>query len=182
MNKRREIIVDSDLRLKEIGLEDAEPIYRTIEREREYLGEWLPFVDFTLNMTDTQAFVQSILNSGKKNFTCAIYYQSQFVGLIGLKDIDSYNRKTEIGYWISEAFQHKGIVTRSCRAIIEFAFNVLEINRIQIKVATGNLKSLHVAERLGFTREGIERQGELLSNGFTDLVVFGLLKNERSKV
>jgi len=181
MSYRRELIVDNELRLKEIGLEDADSIYRTIINEREYLSEWLPFVSITNNLADTQAFVQSIINSGRKNFICAIFCKQQFIGLIGLKDIDTYNKKAEIGYWLSEAFQHKGIITRSCRAIIDFAFDELGLNRIQIKVASENSKSLHVAERLNFTREGIEREGELLSNGFADLVVFGLLKNDKSK-
>jgi len=179
MSYRRELIVDNELRIKEIGLEDVGSIYRTLVNEREYLSEWLPFVGITDSLSDTQAFVQSIINSGLKNFICAIFFQQQFVGLIGLKEIDSYNKKAEIGYWLSEAFQHKGIVTRSCKTIIDFAFDELNLNRIQIKIATGNIKSLHVAEILGFTREGLERQGELLTKGYTDLVVFGLLKNER---
>jgi len=179
MNYRRELIVDNELRLKEIGLEDVDSIYRTVVNEREYLGKWLPFVSITNKRSDSQAFVQSIINSGKKNFICTIFFQQMFVGLIGLKDIDSFNKKSEIGYWLSEAFQQKGIIARSSKAIIDYAFDELCLNRIQIKVATGNLKSLRVAERLGFTCEGIERQGELLDNGYADLIVFGLLKNER---
>jgi len=52
------------------------------------------------------------------------------------------------------------------------------MNRIQIKVATENLKSQQVAERLGFKYEGIEREGELHKCGFLDLKVYSLLRNE----
>lgn len=53
------------------------------------------------------------------------------------------------------------------------------MNRIQIKCAVGNSASIAVAERLGFVREGIERDGELLSgDAFTDLYIYSLLKRE----
>lgn len=50
------------------------------------------------------------------------------------------NQKTEIGYWLSEKFQHKGIVTHSCKALIDFAFSEMNLHRIQLKAATKNFK------------------------------------------
>ena len=91
------------------------------------------------------------------------------------------NQKTEIGYWLSEKFQHKGIVTHSCKALIDFAFSEMNLHRIQLKAATKNFKSQAVAKRLGFTVEGIERDGELHSHGFVDLKVFSLLKEDQHK-
>jgi ribosomal-protein-serine acetyltransferase len=172
------LYVDKDIILKEIGLEDVEAVFKTIDSERAYLAEWLPFVELTRDISFSRKFVENYVNADIKDLTCVIYYQQQFVGLVGLKDNDFDNMKTEIGYWLSEQFQRKGIITRSCRALIDYAFRELKMNRIQLKAATGNLKSQAVAERLGFTREGIERDGELHSRGFVDLVVFGLLRKD----
>lgn len=176
--KAKELIVNNEITLKEIGEEEIRPIFETINAEREYLGEWLPFVDYTLEMADTQNFIESLTVNETKDFTFAIYYKEQFVGLVGLKDPDYDNSKVEIGYWISEKFQHLGIITLSCKTLIKYAFDKLEFNRVQLKAATGNIKSQHIAERLGFTREGIERDGELHKRGFVDLVVYGLLKRD----
>jgi len=173
-----EVIVEKDILLKEIGWEDVGPIFNTIDNERTYMEKWLPFVELTQDISFTRNFVKNYLESDRLDLTCAIYYKHQFVGLIGLKDTDLDNKKTEIGYWLSESFQQKGIITRSCRKLINYIFDELELNRIQITVATENLRSQAVAERLGFTREGIERDGELHSRGFVDLVVFGLLKKD----
>jgi ribosomal-protein-serine acetyltransferase len=173
-----ELKVDNDILLKEIGLEDVEAIFNTIDAERAYMLEWLPFVELTQEVSNTRTFVENYLNAEVKDLTCVIYYKEKFVGLIGLKDTDFDNLKTEIGYWLSESFQHKGIITRACKGIINHCFNELKLNRIQIKAATGNLKSIAIPERLGFKREGIERDGELHSRGFVDLVVFGLLKKD----
>jgi ribosomal-protein-serine acetyltransferase len=173
-----ELKVDNQIRLKEIGLEDVEAIFYIIDSEREYMTQWLPFVELTQKVSFTRSFVQHYLNAEVKDLTCTIYYDEQLVGLVGLKDTDHDNLKTEIGYWISESFQHKGIVTRSCEALIDYSFNELGMNRIQINAAVENLRSQAIPERLGFTREGIERDGELHSRGFVDLVVFGLLKKD----
>ena len=179
MGGSRIIVVDTNIRLKEIGLEDTEVIFNTITNERDYLSEWLPFVEHTHEISFTHSFIEEYLNSERKDLTCAIYYQNQFVGLVGLKDTDTDNKKTEIGYWLSEAFQHKGIITCSCKTLISYAFDEMDINRIQIKAAEHNLKSQQIPVRLGFKREGIERDGELHSRGFVDLVIFSLLKADR---
>ncbi|MDU1903934.1 MAG: GNAT family protein [Dysgonomonas sp.] len=171
------IIVDENIRLKEISLADVGDIFFTIDTQREYLREWLPFVDYTKEENDTRAFVQDVIDRKENNYI--IQENSKFVGLIGFKEIDTANRKTEIGYWLSEKAQGKGIMTRSVKSLLKLGFGQMGLNRIQIKVAVANPKSRRIPERLGFTQEGIERDGELLvDNKFTDIVIYGLLKKE----
>ena len=62
---------------------------------------------------------------------------------------------------------------------MKFAFDELDVNRVQIKCATENIQSKKIPQKLNFTFEGIERDGELLAGGkFTDIEVYSLLKNE----
>lgn len=178
MNTKRELVIDSEITLREIGMEEVLPIFNTLIRERDYFSEWLPFVEKTREVADTIEFVEQIMHSDPHNLTCAIYYQQHFVGLVGLKDTDTINRKTEIGYWLSENYQKKGIMTRACRSVINYAFTELNMNRILLRAATGNKKSQLVAERLGFRQEGIEREGELHTRGYVDLVLYGVLRSE----
>ena len=73
-------------------------------------------------------------------------------------------------------------MTSSVEALIDYAFNKIGINRIQIRVAIKNIPSRSIPERLGFSLEGIERDGELLvDNQFTDIAVYSLLKREYNK-
>ena len=175
------LLVDEEITLRELALKDAVSIFNTIDSEREYLGEWLPFVELTQDVSFTSKFIENYLKTEERDLTCIIRYHNRFVGLIGLKDTDYDNNKTEIGYWISEKYQGNGIVTRSCQRLIDYAFDDLKLNRIQIKAATGNLKSQRIPEKLGFVKEGIERDGELHSRGYLDLVIYGLLKKDRAK-
>jgi ribosomal-protein-serine acetyltransferase len=118
------------------------------------------------------------LESPVNELVYLIFLKDKFVGLIGTKDTDVGNKKTEIGYWLSENHQHSGIMTNSCKVLINYLFDELSINRIQLKAAAENYKSRNIAERLGFTQEGIEKEGELHKRGFVDLIVFGLLKKD----
>jgi ribosomal-protein-serine acetyltransferase len=175
------ITVTEDIQLKQLELSDANDIFTTINRQRDYLGEWLPFVALTKEMSDSEEYIRSVLAvpAEKGDFVFVIRYKDGFAGLIGFKDTDNENRKTEIGYWLSEPYQKKGIITSSVMALIRFAFEEMNLNRIQIKCAVGNFPSKSIPQRLGFHFEGIERDGELLTgNCFTDIEVYSLLKNE----
>lgn len=109
--------VSEEIELCPVALNDVEDIFRTIDRERKHLGHWLPFVEFTKSSEDSRLFVEAVMTKsvGPADIVYVIRYEGLFAGLIGYKSTDSANRKTEIGYWISERFQGKGIITRSVR-------------------------------------------------------------------
>jgi ribosomal-protein-serine acetyltransferase len=168
------------LRLKPIRLDSAELIYSAIHASRPHLQTWLPFVDQTKSATDTKNFIKTVLNSfcPKKDKIFEIWVREQFAGLISLKEIDLYNRKAELGYWLTEQMTGKGVMTNSCRLLLHYAFHKMHMNRMIIKVAVGNTKSAAIPKKLGFTLEGIEEEGEFLHDRFVDLEVYTLLKSE----
>lgn len=173
--------VNEDILLKQLELSDAADIFETIDSQRDYLRVWLPFVDLTKGMEDSVQYIKSVNDAPEesRNLVLTIRYKKKFVGLIGFKDTDKSNKKTEIGYWLSENYQRKGIVTESVKALVSYAFSEMEMNRIQIKCAVGNFRSKNIPKRLGFTFEGVERDGEQLVGGvFTDIEVYSLLRWE----
>ncbi len=176
----RTINLDEDLQLTEISLASAQLIYDSIQRSRTHLKEWLPFVDSTKSVNDTRNFIKSVINSTcpKRDIIFEIRFKEYFAGLVGFKEIDHANGKTEIGYWLDKSMTGKGIMIRSCKALISYAFEELNLNRIMIKVATNNNKSKAIPLALGFLTEGIERDGEYLHNQYNDLEVYSILKNE----
>lgn len=177
MNRIR---IDQDILLEEINLDHTLPIYNAICENKVFLQKWLPFVNHTKKPSDTEMFIKSVSeNPNNKNQAYVIYYKDEFTGLISFKDTDLINFKTEIGYWIIEKMQGKGIITKAASKLIEMAYNTMNINRIQIKVAVGNHRSAAIPKRLNFTFEGIEREGEFHTNQFFDLEIYSLLKKEK---
>lgn len=94
------IQVDEGIELKQLAHSDAFDIFNTINTQRAYLGKWLPFVEYTRHISDTEKFVTSVINTLENTleFTFTIRKNHEFVGLIGLKSTDIQNKKTEIGY------------------------------------------------------------------------------------
>ena len=176
------LLVDDDLILKEIQLRDANAIFEIINQQRDYLREWLPFIDYTKQAGDTRAYILSIYDRpyDRRDMVFSIWFNGNIVGLMGLKGTDRDNHKTEIGYWLSQDMQGKGIITKSCYRLSQYLFDNLAMNRIQIRVGILNKKSKNIPIRLGFKFEGIERCGELLLSGYTDLEVYSMLKSEFS--
>lgn len=174
------IKINKELRLIPLRAESSGIIFKTIDNNREYLRQWMPFVDFTLREEDTKKFIDQTLkaDSLKKDMIFEIICNTKFCGLVSLKEVDFANKKTELGYWLTMEKQGRGIMINSCRAIIHYAFNVLKLNRITIKCAVENEKSQQIPFRLKFEFEGTERQGELLNGKFVDLKVYSLLKKE----
>ena len=174
------IQVDENISLEFLEEIHAESLLNVVNANRVHLREWLPWVD---NM-QTVAHFKYYINDCKKraidktDFGFAIIIDKNIVGRIGLHHINQQNKIGEIGYWLADGMQGKGIVTRCCKAIINFAFTELGLNRIEIKCAVGNDKSKGVAEKLQFKYEGILRQAELLHGKFIDLHLFGLVKED----
>ena len=75
--------------------------------------------------------------------------------------------------------QGRGIVTRSCRALVDYMFEQLSMNRVVIRALADNVRSRGIPHRLGFTLEGIQRQSELLyDDAFQDMAVYSMLASE----
>jgi ribosomal-protein-serine acetyltransferase len=172
--------VDDNIHLERIKQILATVIFSAIEENRSFLRKWLPFIDQTRKVSDTEGFIRSVLDKpfAERDEVYTIWYKGEFVGLIAYKDTDRFNCKTELGYWMVEKFQGNGIMTKAASKLIDFAFRNLNMNRVQIKVAVGNLKSSGIPKRLNFQFEGIERDGEKHYNRFLNLEVYSFLKKD----
>ncbi len=172
------IPVDDGLELRLVRDGDAPEIFRATEANRAHLREWLPWVDATRTVADTQAFVDRSLEQVRASdgFQARIVSDAEFAGIIGYHYYDWRNLRTEIGYWLQESFQGRGIMTRSTKALVDFAFDHLGMNRVEIRAATDNRRSRAVPERLGFVQEGVLREYAWLNDRFVDLVVYAKLR------
>jgi ribosomal-protein-serine acetyltransferase len=173
------IVVDQELQLRLLANEHAAALFALTDSNRAYLREWLPWLDSVRVVSDTEGFIGKTvrLHQETKAFVAGIWQRDRFVGVIGHNRIDWDNRITHVGYWLAAECQGKGVMTRCCRTLIDHAFDTLELNRIEICTAIGNDRSASIPKRLGFTNEGIRRQGEWLYDRFIDVNVFALVRS-----
>lgn len=176
----REIIVDHALKLVMLCSEHAAEIFQLVDRNREYLREWLPWVDRVVTVTDTSDFISRTIDQFEKGRgpQYLIEFQGTTAGIIGFHPIDIPNRNAEIGYWLGEEFTGSGLVTRSVMQLLGIGFRELDLNRIEIRCAKGNEPSNAIARRVGMVYEGTLREEEWLYDHFVDHTVYSMLHRE----
>ncbi|MDR7001272.1 GNAT family protein [Neobacillus niacini] len=172
--------VDHDIEIQLFQSHHSLKLFQLVEENREHLREWLPWVD---SMTSSFQFEQIIpiwLQQFAENngLYAGILYKGELVGSIGLQQIDWHNRFTSIGYYLAKNAEGYGIITRSVRAMLNYAFFQLGLNRVEIRCGIKNTKSRAIPERLGFVKEGIIRDGEQLYGRFHDLFIYSKLARE----
>lgn len=109
----------------------------------------------------------------------AIDIDGQAVGNVGftVKD-DIYRFNAEIGYWLSETFWGRGIMTEVVPVMVDYMFRNFQLNRIYACVLEGNMGSMRVLDQAGFRAEAILRKAAVKNNHYLDEHIYALLRDE----
>jgi ribosomal-protein-serine acetyltransferase len=175
-----EIPIEDGFCLKVRQLDDADAFFEVIDRNRTHLRAWLPWVDETAGVEMTRTYIQNCIENIKKRggYDFGIFFNNTWVGSIGLHDLNRMNKRAAIGYWLDKDHEGKGLMTRATRALINFSFDELHLNRLVIMAAVENKKSRAIPERLEFSQEGVCRSYEWLYDHFVDSMQYSLLRGE----
>ena len=101
-----------------------------------------------------------------------------FIGWCSLSKWDPSCRSVRMGYCLDEAASGKGFATEAAGALLHWAFDTLDLNRVQAETDTRNTASSRVLEKLGFVREGMLREDCIVDGEVSDSWVYGLLRRE----
>jgi ribosomal-protein-serine acetyltransferase len=177
------IPVRENIELRTLELSNAQDFFDVIKRNNIHLRQWLGWLDDDKTVSDTEKYIVESNKrfENKEGLDLGIFYEDRQIGGIGLFPWDVANKKISIAYWLTEEYQGKGIMTDSLRTVINYIFTEMKLNRIEITVAIGNIKSSAIPKKLGFTFEGIAREGEWLYDHFVNLEVYSLLAKEWKK-
>ncbi len=172
--------VDSEIKLIYPFELNAAELARVVSGSNENLNKWIPWAKIDFAEVDALIHIRYLNEMFTKNSSLWVFinYCGEIAGGIGLNKFDLENRSTDLGYWLADDKQGKGIVTRAGNAMIAYVFEELGYNRIELRTNGENVKSVAVAKRLGFTREGLLRQSEHFHGEFRDLELYSLLKSE----
>ena len=178
------IKIDKELELRSFEERDAREIFEAVKANYEHLRPFLHWVTPEYSLDHAKEFIERTQKSlaEKTNQTFGMFFGDKLIGAIGFVIFNWSSRRTEIGYWIDKGFEGQGIITGCCQHLVDYAFDTLEMNRIEIHCATENIRSRAVPERLGFKLEGILRQSEWRHTRFYDMAIYAMLAEERKTV
>lgn len=101
-----------------------------------------------------------------------------FVGWCSMFRWNPVYRSLGIGYCFDEPAWGNGYATEAVRAMLQWAYGVLDLNRVEAELDTRNAASARVLEKLGFEREGLRREDCIISGEVSDSWIYGLLKRD----
>ena len=151
--------VQEGLDLHLVGNSDAAELFSVVDSNRDYLRQWLPWLDATNSIDDETAFISNSLEEYEKRegVFYTILLNDRIIGTISLNWIDWGNRAAGVGYWLSEDQTGNGYVTKSCIRLMEHCFDDLNLHRFVLEAAVDNIPSCEIADRIGMRLEGVTK-------------------------
>lgn len=108
----------------------------------------------------------------------ALNKTDKIIGTCGFNGWSSTHKRTEISYDLAYPYWGKGIMTETLKSVCNYSFAVMGVNRIQATVATDNIGSIKVLNKLGFTEEGLMKDYGILHGRKKDFHMYRLLAAE----
>ena len=181
-HKGTKLLETHRLILRQVTHLDAEPMLRNWASDPEVTRflTWPPHSGIEVT--------QSVIRSWIKSYEQNDYYQWMIVlkdlgeEPIGSISVVSHNdpvQKAEIGYCIGRKWWHQGITSEALKAVMDYLFDVVDVNRIESRHDTRNPNSGKVMMKCGMKYEGTLRSADRNNQGICDVSYYSLLKSER---
>jgi ribosomal-protein-alanine N-acetyltransferase len=173
--------------LKKYRIGDGKIFYEIIEKNRDRMLDNFPIMlSNTHDVLSGELYIRKKIEEWEErsafNFGIWLKDDGNYIGHISVKNIDWIIPRGEIAYIISQEYEGKGIMTEALTAIIKFSFENLSMSRLFLRVMTNNSRSYELAERCGFSREGILRKDHKTYEGdLVDLYYYGMTKEDYKK-
>ena len=174
-------IITDEITLRKIIPSDLDSLFEIYSNEKLFLHSPVMLKKNKDTVANMIGHFERDYNK-KKVIFLGISVNSDPENIVGVAEIFDYNREVNmitIGYRINDRFWGRGIATKTVKAMVEYLFNDIGINRIQAFVMPENTKSLNVLRRNNFVEEGTVRQGYVWKGkGVVDLVLFSMIKSD----
>jgi len=173
------------LRLRAPRRGDSAPLHEAIEETLDELVPWLPWARPGHSRAETRRYLRAARAAWTRRtsfeFAIELAASATLLGIVSLHRIDWLRHSAGIGYWIRRSHFGRGFATEACEGVLGHAFDGLRLNRVEALIALANKPSQRVVEKLGFTREGVAREAELIDGEFLDHYQYSLLDGDRRR-
>lgn len=158
--------------------DDAVALHQAAQASIDTVGRWLPWCNSDYSLEVARDWIEHcrLAQERRSAFDLGMFLREsgQFCGSVAINQTDHGAGCGNIGYWLHQGMQGRGLASEAVRAIIPFGFAELGLQRLEIVVAIGNDASRRVAERVGARYEGIALGRLPLSERVSDAWVYAL--------
>jgi RimJ/RimL family protein N-acetyltransferase len=165
---------------------DVELIYQAVRESISEISKWMIWCSEDYSRNDAFAFFisrdEAWINDLEYSFGIFERASDAFLGSVGLNFVVRAYQMANLGYWVKTTETRRGVASRAVRLAACFGFEQLQLQRIEIIAAVGNIPSQRVAEKAGATREGVMRKRLVRSGKSLDAVMFSLVAEDLAHV
>ncbi len=170
------------LNLRELTLDDAQDIFRIrsdYEVTRYNSGIAYDRIDQARDLI--QAIRSAYADGAELRWGITFKNDPRVIGMCGFNYWVRHDRRASIGYDLAREFWGQGLMTEAVRAVVEFGFANMNLNRIEADADGRNPASARVLHKVGFHDEGVQREQFYENGSFYDLHLFALLRRDYYK-
>jgi ribosomal-protein-serine acetyltransferase len=175
-------LTDGNLRLRPLEHADRDSMYEAVLESIAEISPWLPWCHAGYAPSETEVFIESCINAWAQqvHFPFGVFEaeSGRYLGGVGVNHIDRTNRLCAIGYWIRTSATRNGIAPRAVRIAARFAFESLQLTRIEIVARPENRPSRRVAEKAGAKFETIARNRIVQHGRAYDAALYSLIPTD----
>ena len=168
--------------LKPVQVDWVEPLFEAVYESRVELRRYMAWE--TDELEEIRKFLEKSVQAQKMGeaLSLCIFEKStgDIAGNIGLKTIDQFTPRSEIGYWIRSTKAGHGYATEALLTLIKYCRGNLELVRLDAQIATTNIASQRVVSKCGFEKEGFKAKSQLCHGIWQDFNLYGKLLGEPS--
>ena len=172
------VLHDAELVLRPLRFRDRNRWLQTRRENREWLKPWEATSPIHEENRNLPTFYEMVLHHNRegragRSLTLALWFDQRLIGQITLGGL-SYGafRGGHIGYWISQEYANRGLVTRAVKELTRYAMEELRLHRIEIAFRPENAASKRVAEKAGYSFEGLRPRYLHIDGSWRDHIVF----------
>lgn len=176
-----ELEIDDNYFLREQRYADAEDFFKYFSDPKvaKYILSSIP-ESFAAAQEEIMHWIDLYYKNAGLYWAIAKKEDNRMIGAIGFHDWNKYNNRVEISYDLAKEYWGKGIMSKATRAVLEFAFNRLHINRIQASTIKENISSIKLLKNNNFVRDGVLRKYRYHNGKYYDIEMFSILKSDYS--
>ena len=151
-----------------------------VDEARPHLAPWLPWANSITDEAGARAFLQRYADrqAADAGRIYGIWLADRLVGGALFRVFDAESGVCEVGVWLAPDVQGRGLVTRAAGHLIQWAFDVRAMTRVEWHCVPHNTRSIAVARRLGMTRDAVLRSAFPFNGERYDMEVWSLLADE----
>ncbi|HEY0250340.1 MAG TPA: GNAT family protein [Kofleriaceae bacterium] len=167
--------------LRALESHDAPVLAQLVARNHDRLAESFPSTVHHLQPSGAASYVTAREADWQaaRSFWFGLHLDHQLIGQAQIKDIDWDLGRAELAYHIDREHEGRGLATEALACLIDTAFADLRLHKLFLRIIAGNARSIALAERVGFQREGVLRREWIAIDGTrVDIEYFGLLKTD----